>query len=86
MLQSKVIRMVRDVFCRVCRRSLSVINVFQRLDALPVAPRLLLDIIRMIAYRAEAVMMPAVFQTQSKIRNARKLLSQLLECEANFIP
>ena len=31
-------------------------------------------------------MMSAVFQAQSKKRNARKLLSQLLESEANLIP
>ena len=50
------------------------------------APRLLLDIIRTIAYCAETVMMPAVFQAQNKKRNARKLLSQLFESEANLIP
>ena len=57
-----------------------------KLDALPIVPRQLLDIIRMIAYRAETVMMPAVFQAQGKKRNARKLLNQLFQCEANLIP
>ena len=85
-LQSKVMRMVRDVFRRVCRRSLSDINAYQRLEARSVAPSLLLDIIRMIANRAETVTMPVVLSAQSKKRNARKLPSQLLECKANLIP
>ena len=38
----------------------------QRPDALPSAPRQLLDTIRMTAYRAETTMMPAVMQAQGK--------------------
>ncbi len=58
----------------------------QRLDALPSAPRHFLDIIRMIAYRAETQMMPAVNAAQGKKHNARKLLGKLFQCEANVIP
>ncbi len=58
----------------------------QRLDALPSAPRQLLDTIRMTAYRAETTMMPAVMRAQGKKTNARKLLSRLFQCEANIIP
>ena len=83
MLQSKVIQMIRDVFCR---RSFSVVNVYQRFNSLPSSLRLLLDIIRMIADHAETVMMPAVFQAHRKKPNARKLLSKLFESETNLIP
>ena len=58
----------------------------ERPDALPSAPRQLLDTIRMVAYRAETTMMPAVMLAQGKKPNARKLLSQLFRCEANLIP
>ena len=58
----------------------------QKLHALPIAERLLLDIIRMIAYRAETRMMPAVSEAQGKKRNARKLLRTLLTSDANIIP
>ena len=58
----------------------------QRLDALPNAPRHFLDIIRIIAYRAETQMMPAINAAQGKKHNARKLLSKLFQCDANVIP
>ncbi len=58
----------------------------QRPDALARAPRQLLDAIRMIVYRAETAMMPAVMQAQGQKPNARKLLSQLLQSDANLIP
>ncbi len=57
----------------------------QRLDALPSAPRHFLDIIRMIAYRAETQMMPAINAAQGKKQNARKLLGKLFQCDANVI-
>ena len=68
------------------RLTVAELPAHQKLDVLPIVPRQLLDIIRMIAYRAETVMMPAVFQAQGKKRNARKLLRQLFQCEANLIP
>ena len=75
--------MILDVFCR---QRFSVVNVCQRFNSLPSSLLLLLDIIRMIAYRAETDMMSAVFQAHSKKPNARKLLSQLIESKTNFIP
>ena len=58
----------------------------QRPEALPVAERLFLDIIRMIAYRAETRMMPALIGVQGKKPNARKLLRTLFTCDADIIP
>ncbi len=49
----------------------------QRLDALPVARRLLLDVIRM---------MPPVIEAQGKKSNARKLLAALMTADANILP
>ena len=57
-----------------------------RLDALPVARRLFLDIIRMICYRAETRMMPSVIDAQGCKPNARKLLAALLTADANILP
>ena len=58
----------------------------QKLDALPIPERLFSTLIRMIAYRAETRMMPAVTATQGKKPNARKLLRALLTSDANIIP
>ena len=58
----------------------------QRLDALPSAPHHFLDIIRMIAYRAETQMTPVINAAQGKKQNARKLLGKLFQCDANVIP
>ena len=58
----------------------------QRLDALPVARRLFLDVIRMICYRAETRMMPFVIEAQGKKSNARKLLAALMTADANILP
>ena len=58
----------------------------EKLDALPVAERLFLDIIRMIAYRAETRMMPALIAAQGKKPNARKLLRALLTSDADIVP
>ena len=57
-----------------------------KLDALPVGGRLFLDVVRMIAYRAETRMMAPVITTQGKKPNARRLLRALLTSDANIIP
>ena len=57
-----------------------------KLDALPVGGRLFLDLVRMIAYRAETRMMVPVITTQGKKPNARRLLRALLTSDANIIP
>ena len=57
-----------------------------KLDALPVGGRLFLDLVRMIAYRAETRMMAPVITTQGKKPNARRLLRALLTSDANIIP
>ena len=56
-----------------------------KLDALPVGGRLFLDLVRMIAYRAETRMMAPVITTQGKKPNARRLLRALLTSDANII-
>ena len=56
-----------------------------KLDALPVAGRLFLDVVRMIAYRAETRMMAPVITTQGKKPNARRLLRSLLTSEFSAI-
>ena len=57
-----------------------------KLDMIPSKQRLLLDIIRMTAYRAEIRMMPAVAQMQGKKPNARKLLSAVMASDADILP
>ena len=57
-----------------------------KLDALPVGGRLFIDVVRMIAYRAETRMMVPVITTQGKKPNARRLLRALLTSDANIIP
>ena len=56
-----------------------------KLDALPVGRRLFLDVVRMIAYRAETRMAP-VIGAQGNKPNARRLLRALLTSDANIIP
>ena len=56
------------------------------LDALPSGERLLLDIVRMIAYRAETRMMPAVAGAQGKKQRARRPLAELFQSDADIIP
>lgn len=58
----------------------------ERLCALPDKERLFIDIIRMVAYRAETAMMPAVIGSQGKKANARVLLRTLFACEADILP
>ena len=57
-----------------------------KLDALPIGGRLFMDVVRMIAYRAETRMMAPVIGAQGKKPNARRLLRALLTCDANIIP
>ena len=57
-----------------------------KLDALPVGGRLFIDVVRMIAYRAETRMMVPVITTQGNKPNARRLLRALLTSDANIIP
>ena len=58
----------------------------EALHTLPVDQRLLLDIVRMIAYRAETRMMQPLITGPVKGRSARKLLRALLTSDADIIP
>ena len=58
----------------------------EKLAALPSRERLLLDVIRMIAYRAETRMMLPVMQAQGKKTHPRKLLRALLAADADIMP
>ena len=58
----------------------------EKLNALPSRERLLLDVIRMIAYRAETRMMLPVMQAQGKKAHPRKLLRALLAADADILP
>ena len=57
-----------------------------KLDALPVGRRLFMDVVRMLAYRAETRMLAPVLAAQGKKPNARRLLRALLTSDANLIP
>ena len=56
------------------------------LHSLPVGQRLLLDIVRMVAYRAETRMMQPLITGPGQGRAARKLLRALLTADADIIP
>ncbi len=56
------------------------------LDALPSGERLLLDVIRMIACRAETRMMPAVADAQGARQRPRRPLAELFRSEADIVP
>ena len=58
----------------------------ERLDALPSGEKLLLDCIRMIAYRAETRMMAAVAVAQGKKQRPRRPLRALFQSDADIIP
>ncbi len=58
----------------------------EMLDALPSRERLLLDLIRMIACRAETRMMPPVAQAQGVRQRPRRPLAELFRSEADIIP
>ena len=58
----------------------------EQLDALPARERLLLDVIRVIAYRAETRMMLPVMQAQGRKPHPRKLLRALLTADADILP
>ncbi len=57
-----------------------------QLNALPSRERLLLDIIRMIAYRAETRLMLPVMQAQGHKPHPRKLLQALFTADADILP
>ena len=57
-----------------------------RLDALPSGERLLLDIVRMIAYRAETRMMSAVAEAQGAKQRPRRPLAELFQSDADITP
>ena len=52
----------------------------------PARERLLLDVIRMIAYRAETHMMLPIMQAQGHKPHPRKLLRALLTDDADILP
>ncbi len=56
------------------------------LDALPSGERLLLDVIRMIACRAETRMMPAVADAQGAKQRPRRTLAELFQSDADIVP
>ena len=56
------------------------------LDSLPEGEKLFLDIIRMIAYRTETRMMPAVAQAQGKNHRPRRHLRTLFLADADILP
>ena len=56
------------------------------LHALPEGEKLLLDIIRMIAYRAETRMMPAITSAQGTKPTPRRHLRAMLSSDADIIP
>ena len=56
----------------------------QRLDALPQARRLFLDLVRMLCYRAETRMMAPMAMAKGK--NPRKTLAALLRADAHLLP
>ena len=55
------------------------------MDCAPVAERLFLDLIRMVANEVETRTMPVLFATQGRKRNVRKLLKTLFTDEASIV-
>ena len=66
--------------------TVSQLDEHDKLHALPEGEKLLLDIIRMIAYRAETRMMPAITNAQGTKPNPGRHLRALLSSEADIIP
>ena len=58
----------------------------EALDALPEGEKLLLDVIRMIACRAETRMMPAVANSPGRTPRPRKHLKALFRSDADIVP
>ncbi len=56
----------------------------KRLDALSSSEKLLLDIVRMIAYRAETRMMSAVAAAQGAKQRPRRPLAELFQSDADI--
>ena len=57
-----------------------------RLDALPVGGRLFMDVVRMIAYRAETRMMAPVISAQGKKPNARQAAARVADLRRQHHP
>ena len=58
----------------------------ERLDVLPSRERLFLDVIRMLAYRAETRMTLPIIHAQGKKPNPRKLLQAIMTADADILP
>ncbi len=67
-------------------KHVTVAELDERLDALPSSERLLLDIVRMIAYRAETRMMSAVAAAQGAKQRSRRPLAELFQSDVDIIP
>ena len=80
----EIVRASRREVPRHCRAG--DLDQAQKLDALPSRERLLLDVIRMIAYRAETRMMLPVMQAQGNKTHPRKLLQALMTADADILP
>ena len=69
-----------------CHITVAELDEHKALDALPEGEKLLLDVIRMIAYRAETRMMPVVAQALGKVQRPRRHLRALFQFDADIIP
>ena len=58
----------------------------ERLDVLPSRERLFLDVIRMLAYRAETRMTLPITHAQGKKTNPRKVLQAMMTADADILP
>ena len=58
----------------------------ERFDALPSGEKLLLDVVRMIAYHAETRMMSAVAEARGAKQRPRRPLAELFRSDADIIP
>ncbi len=67
-------------------KHVTVAELDERLDALPSSEKLLLDIVRMTACRAEARMMSAVAAAQGAKQRPRRPLAELFRSDADIIP
>ncbi len=65
-------------------KHVTVAELDERLDALPSSEKLLLDIVRMIAYRAETRMMSAVAAAQGAKQRPRRPLAELFQSDADI--
>ena len=58
----------------------------ERLDVLPSRERLFLDVMRMLAYRAETRMTLPIIHAQGRKPNARTLLQAMMTADADILP